>query len=67
MVMPFMDGAATIRALQRMNAKVRIVAASGLGTGHHADEGALEGVSVFLNKPYTAEKLLKTLAEVLRS
>lgn len=67
MVMPFMDGSATIRALQRMNPKVRIIAASGLGTGHHAGEGALEGVSVFLNKPYTAEKLLKTLAEVLRS
>jgi CheY-like chemotaxis protein len=66
MVMPFMDGPATIRALQRMNPKVRIVAASGLGTGQHAGEGALEGVSVFLNKPYTAEKLLKTLAEVLR-
>lgn len=67
MVMPFMDGPATIRALQRMNSKVRIIAASGLGTGHHAGEGVLEGVSVFLNKPYTAEKLLKTLADVLRA
>ena len=67
MVMPFMDGPATIRALQRMNPDVRIIAASGLGTGHRAGEGTLEGVSVFLNKPYTAEKLLKTLAEVLRS
>jgi len=67
MVMPFMDGPATIRALQRMNPNVRIIAASGLGTGHRAGEGTLEGVSVFLNKPYTAEKLLKTLAEVLRS
>jgi PAS domain S-box-containing protein len=65
MVMPFMDGPATIRALQRMNPKVRIIAASGLGTGMHAGEGTLEGVSVFLNKPYTAEKLLKTLADVL--
>jgi PAS domain S-box-containing protein len=65
MVMPFMDGPATIRALQRMNPKVRIIAASGLGTGHRAGEGALEGVSVFLNKPYTAERLLKTLAAVL--
>ena len=66
MVMPFMDGPATIRALQRMNPKVRIIAASGLGAGQHAGEGALEGVAVFLNKPYTAEKLLKTLAHVLR-
>jgi PAS domain S-box-containing protein len=67
MVMPFMDGPATIRALQRMNPKVRIIAASGLGTGQRAGEGVLEGVAVSLNKPYTAEKLLKTLAQVLRS
>ncbi len=66
MVMPFMDGPATIRALQRMNPRVRIIAASGLGAGQRAGEGALEGVSIFLNKPYTAEKLLKTLAQVLK-
>jgi PAS domain S-box-containing protein len=66
MVMPFMDGPATIRALQRMNPAVRIIAASGLGAGQRAGEGAFEGVSVFLNKPYTAEKLLKTLAHVLK-
>jgi two-component system cell cycle sensor histidine kinase/response regulator CckA len=67
MVMPFMDGPATIRALQRMNPNVRIIAASGLGAGHRGGEGALEGVAVFLNKPYTAEKLLKTLAKVLKN
>jgi two-component system, cell cycle sensor histidine kinase and response regulator CckA len=67
MVMPFMDGPATIRALQRMNPNVRIIAASGLGAGQRSGEGALEGVSVFLNKPYTAEKLLKTLAQVLKN
>jgi CheY-like chemotaxis protein len=66
MVMPFMDGPAMIRALQRMNPHVRIIAASGLGTTQRAGEGALEGVSVFLTKPYTAEKLLKTLAQVLK-
>ena len=66
MVMPFMDGPATIRALQRMNPAVRIIAASGLGTGQRAGEGPLEGVAVFLNKPYTAEKLLKTLSQVLK-
>lgn len=66
MVMPFMDGLATIRALQRMNPKVRIIAASGLGVGQRAGEGPLEGVSIFLNKPYTAEKLLNALAQVLK-
>jgi CheY-like chemotaxis protein len=67
MVMPFMDGPATIRALQRMNPNVRIIAASGLGAGQRGGDGALEGVAVFLNKPYTAEKLLKTLAQVLKN
>jgi len=47
--------------------RVRIIAARGLGAGQRAGEGALEGVSVFLNKPYTAEKLLKTLAQVLKN
>jgi CheY-like chemotaxis protein len=65
-VMPFMDGPATIRALQRMNPSVRIIAASGLGVGQRAGEGPLEGVSIFLNKPYTAEKLLNALAQVLK-
>jgi DNA-binding NtrC family response regulator len=49
-----------------MRPNVRIIAASGLGAGYRAGEAALEGVTVFLNKPYTAEKLLKTLAEVLK-
>ena len=66
MVMPFMDGPSTIRALQRMNPNVKIIAASGLGTAQRTGEGALEGVSVFLTKPYTAEKLLKTLAQLLQ-
>jgi len=61
-----MDGPATIRALQRMNPKVRIIAASGLGVGQRAGEGPLEGVSIFLNKPYTAERLLNALAQVLK-
>jgi two-component system, cell cycle sensor histidine kinase and response regulator CckA len=67
MVMPFMDGPATIRALQRMNPNIRIIAASGLGAGQRGGEAALEGVAAFLNKPYTAEKLLKTLAQLLRN
>jgi PAS domain S-box-containing protein len=66
MVMPFMDGPATIRALQRMNPEVKIIAASGLAASHKPGEGLLEGVQIFLNKPYTAEKLLTALAQLLR-
>ncbi|HLM56390.1 MAG TPA: PAS domain S-box protein [Pyrinomonadaceae bacterium] len=64
MMMPFMDGPATIRALQKINPRVRIIATSGLG-GEKAAEAVAAGVQMFLPKPYTAEKLLKALAEVL--
>ena len=67
MMMPFMDGPATIRALQKMNPAIKIIAASGLTAGHKPGEAALEGVKIFLSKPYTAEKLLKALAEILKS
>jgi two-component system, cell cycle sensor histidine kinase and response regulator CckA len=66
MMMPFMDGPATIRALQKMNPRVRIIAASGLSANDKAAEAASVGVHAFLPKPYTAEKLLKTLAEILK-
>lgn len=45
---------------------VRIIAASALTARHKAGEASLEGVKAFLSKPYTAEKLLVTLAKVLR-
>ena len=66
MMMPFMDGPATIRALQKMNPQVRIIAASGLAGQDKAAEATAAGVQQFLPKPYTAEKLLKALAQLLR-
>ena len=66
MMMPFMDGPATIRALQKMNPQVKIIAASGLGGQDKAAEATGGGAQLFLPKPYTAEKLLKTLARVIR-
>ncbi|MBO0798854.1 MAG: response regulator, partial [Blastocatellia bacterium] len=65
MMMPYMDGPATIRALHRLDPCVRIIAASGLDADGKVIEDAGSGVSAFLSKPYTAEKLLHTLAEVL--
>jgi CheY-like chemotaxis protein len=65
MSMPVMDGAATVRALQHLEPKVRLIAASGLGgTGAFAKVGAL-GVKHFLQKPYTAASLLETLRDAL--
>jgi PAS domain S-box-containing protein len=67
MLMPFMDGPATIRALRKMNPSVKIIGASGLATTQSSEEASLAGVSVFLIKPYTAEKLLTAIAEILKS
>ena len=66
MLMPYMDGPATIRALHKLDPEVKIIATSGLKTNGKTAEAAQLGVNTFLQKPYTAEKLLKTLAMVLR-
>jgi CheY-like chemotaxis protein len=64
MMMPVMDGAATIQALRRINPKVKIIAASGLGTnGGTLKAGA--DIRHFLTKPYTAQLLLNTLRSIL--
>jgi CheY-like chemotaxis protein len=65
MMMPFMDGPATIRALQKLDPQVKIIASSGLAADGKVAEAASVGVRTFLSKPYTAEKLLKALSEIL--
>ncbi|MDR3405033.1 MAG: PAS domain S-box protein [Chthoniobacter sp.] len=61
MMMPIMDGAATIHVLRRMNPNVPIIAASGLTANAQIAQFASLGVKHFLAKPYTAETLLKTM------
>ena len=65
MMMPVMDGPATIHVLRRMNPAVRIIAASGLSAEKHVARAVSLGVNHFLPKPYTAETLLKALKDVL--
>ena len=64
-MMPIMDGPATIRALQRINPQVKVIAASGLRTNEKATEIASLGIGSLLSKPYTAEELLNNLHEIL--
>lgn len=66
MLMPYMDGPATIRALRKLDPAIKIIATSGLKSDTKTAEAAQLGVTTFLAKPYTAEKLLKTLAAILR-
>jgi CheY-like chemotaxis protein len=65
MMMPYLDGPATIRALQKLNPNIKIIASSGLADNGKAVEAADLGVRHFLSKPYTADRLLKLLAEML--
>ncbi len=65
LMMPVMDGLATIRALRQINPRVKVIAASGLGS--HPNHDALHelGVKYFMAKPYAAETLLQKLQEIL--
>jgi PAS domain S-box-containing protein len=65
MMMPYMDGPATIRALHKLNPMVKIIASSGLVENNKATPLIGDGVIAFLPKPYTAEKLLTTVSTVL--
>ena len=65
MAMPYMDGEALIRALKKMNPEVKVIAMSGLVSVEQTGELKSLNVNAFLSKPYTAETLLTTLAEVL--
>jgi CheY-like chemotaxis protein len=65
-MMPYMDGPATIRALQQLNQQIKVIASSGLAEQERVNEMAALGVSHFLPKPYTADRLLKLLAKALQ-
>jgi PAS domain S-box-containing protein len=65
MTMPVMDGAATVRALQRINPEVKIIASSGLNINGRLVKVSELGVKYSLVKPFTAEALLNLLEKIL--
>lgn len=65
MMMPIMDGPATIQALQQIDPQVRIICVSGLSSKPSLGTAANLHVQAKLTKPYSSEKLLTTLREVL--
>ncbi len=66
MIMPIMDGPATIVALKAINVDVKIVCSSGAASAGGMAKARDAGVQYFIPKPYTAETMLKTLHEALR-
>jgi len=65
MMMPVMDGPATIQILLRHNPKLKIIGASGISSSGKVANPEGLGVKIFLPKPYTAETLLKAIKKVL--
>jgi two-component system, cell cycle sensor histidine kinase and response regulator CckA len=64
MVMPYMDGAATIEALRKIRPDVKIIAATGLD--QKQDSRTIQARPLaYLQKPLTVEKLLLTTHQVL--
>jgi CheY-like chemotaxis protein len=64
-VMPHLDGAGMVRALQKLNPAVKILATS----GHAESQGRIEAIAEFavpfILKPYTTETLLSTMRDLL--
>jgi PAS domain S-box-containing protein len=65
MMMPVMDGPATIQVLLRLKPNLPIIAASGLSADGRVTQAASLGVKHFLSKPYSADALLQVLREIL--
>jgi len=66
MLMPIMDGPATIVALKAINPNVKIIGSSGLVSEHGEAKAREAGLQHFIPKPYTAETMLNALREALR-
>lgn len=65
MLMPVMDGPATIAALLASEPTLPIIATSGLGARSTAEQVAHGQVRAVLDKPFTADGLLRTVRKVL--
>jgi PAS domain S-box-containing protein len=66
MAMPFMDGAAMIRALRKIDPSLKIIGMSGLLNAEQTAQLQSLNVNQFLPKPFTAENLLQSIATSLK-
>ena len=65
MMMPVMDGEATIHVLMCINPAVKIIAGSGLELTGNIAKATNAGVHDFLNKPFTARTLAERVRDVI--
>ncbi len=64
-MMPILDGEATIHVLKHLNPALRVIAVSGLDVAENIAKVTRAGVHDFLAKPYTRLTLARVIREVL--
>ena len=63
--MPGMTGDEVFRELKKIDPRVRVLIASGFVQDQRAQVAMQEGARQFLQKPYTLERLLRAVHEVV--
>jgi PAS domain S-box-containing protein len=64
LMMPLLDTSTIIRTLRRMNPQVQIIAMSGLAPNQAIAKSEDTAIQAFLQKPFTAYELLRTIHRV---
>ncbi|MEO8042346.1 MAG: PAS domain S-box protein [Acidobacteriota bacterium] len=65
MSMPHMNGPSMIRELRKVDPKIKVVCMSGLTNAEQTAELESLQISALLSKPFTAEKLLRSISQAL--
>ncbi|HXN35277.1 MAG TPA: ATP-binding protein [Opitutaceae bacterium] len=65
--MPGIDGLELVKRLRHINPDIRIMGMSGHGEGTGDESGSPWSMGLFLTKPFTVERLLLALRELLRA
>jgi len=66
-MMPFMDGPTLVRTLRKLNPELKVIVSTGRADNAHAADLEALRVQACVAKPYTKEKLLTTLGDLLEA
>jgi CheY-like chemotaxis protein len=67
LMMPRLDGPATIRELRKMQPDIQTITITGLGEEGRIAEAKAAGTNAVINKPFTAEQLLAAIKPLLKN
>jgi PAS domain S-box-containing protein len=67
LMMPRLDGPATIRELRKMQPDIATITITGLGEEGRIAEAKAAGTNAVINKPFTAEQLLAAIQPLLKN